>query len=331
MNTTVGKLLKAVMLLGGISVSCEALLANANDNIVFGTNWYAEAQAGGYFQAVATGLYKKYGLNVKVQPGGASINGQELLVAGKYQFYMGSAINTLVAEAHGLPLVTVATIFQKSPTCVYTHLSIKDTKELKLAKKILVSSNEVNTWWPWALRKFGLSDNQRGVYTGSLAPFIADKNIVTQGYLGSEDYILNKKGVKYNTFLLSNYGYPEYAETIETTESMIKNHPEIVKKFIEATLLGWKSYLKNPGPGDQLIIKANPKQTPSQLEYGVQSMLKYKFLTGPTADKLGIGVMTNARWKKIYDLAVENGLVPKNLDYHKAYTLQFINKIHIHL
>lgn len=325
-------IVKCLILLGGVlNIYLSSPNASADDNIIFGTDWYAQAQHGGYYQALATGIYKKFGLDVRIDQGGASINGQELLVSGKYQFYMGTGFGNLVAEAHGLPLVTVATIFQKSPTCIYSHLPIIQTSDLRKVKQILVSSNEVNTWWPWALRKFGLKPGQRGVYTGSVVPFLVDKNVATQGYIGSEDYIFSKKNIKFNTFMLSDYGYPDYTETIETTENMVKNHPDIVRKFIEATLLGWQSYLKNPTPGNKLIMKANPKQTEGQLMYGVRSMLKYHFLTGRAANKEGIGVMTNARWKKIFDVAVENGLVPKDMDYHKAYTLRFIKKNHIHL
>ncbi|MBU2749652.1 ABC transporter substrate-binding protein [Acidithiobacillus thiooxidans] len=298
--------------------------------IVFSTNWYAEAEAGGYYQAVATGIYKKFGLNVKVVQGNADINGQQLLVAGKYQFYMGSAVNNIVAISHGLPIVTVAAIFQQSPTCIYTHEDITSLNRLNSPKyKILVSANEVNTWWPWAMHKFGFNPNQRGVYTGSVAPFIADKNTAQQGFAGSEGYAIRKAGVKFHTFILANYGYPDYTLTIETTDAMVKHHPEIVKKFVEATLLGYKSYLENPKPGNRLIKEVNPKQSDGRLAYGLDAMINDKELIGKSANSYGIGIMTNSRWKKIDQIAVENGLVKKSVDYKKAYTLNFICNIHV--
>lgn len=300
--------------------------------IIFGTNWYPEAQHGGYFQAVALGIYKKIGLNVKIAIGGANINGEQLLAAGKYQFYMGNALDQLVATAHHLPLVTVATIFQKSPTCIYAHYSIKTPQELAKEKyKILVSSNEIDTWWPWAMRHFGYKATQRGVYTGSVAPFLVDKNVAQQGFYGSEDYLIKKAGIKFNTFVLADYGYPEYSETIQTTDAMVKDHPNIVRKFIKATLLGWKSYLQNSVPGDNLIMKYNPKQTPAQLAYGVKTMLEGHLLTGPYANKYGIGSMSSLRWRNIYDVAVKNGVVPKGMDYKSGYNLSFIRNIHVYL
>ena len=306
--------------------------AFANPTIVFGTNWFAEAQHGGYYEALANGIYKKYGLNVKVDMGGPGINGEQLLAAGKYQFYMGNGIDQLVATAHGLPLVTVATVFQKSPTCIYVHYNITKPQQLADSKyRILVSSNEVHTWWPWAMRHFGYKASQRGVYTGSVAPFLADMNVAQQGFYGAEDYMIAEAGMKFHTFILADYGYPEYSETIQTTETMVKDHPEIVKKFVEATMLGWKEYLDNPAPGNALIMKANPKQTPAQLAYGVKTMLKGKLLEGPAVDKDGVGTMTTARWKKIYDTAVKNGVVPKNMDWKKAFTLQFVKDVHVKL
>lgn len=323
------KIYKTVALATGISIFCSEL-ASANPNIVFGTNWISEAQQGGYYEAVATGLYKKFGLNVKIDTGGPEINGEQLLAAGTYQFYMGNGVDQLIATAHGLPLVTVATVFQKSPTCIYAHADITKPQQLANPKyQILVSSNEIHTWWPWAMRQFGYHEKQRGVYTGSVAPFLADKNIAQQGFYGSEDYMLAKAGVKFHTYILADYGYPEYSETIQTTEEMIKIHPEIVKKFIEATMLGWKEYLKNPAAGNSLIMKANQKQTPSQLAYGVKTMKEGSLLVESSEEKDGLGTMTTARWKKIFNMAAENGVVPKTMDWEKAFTLKFIKDIHI--
>lgn len=324
------KIVSAALLAGFGTFACGS--AFADPTIVFGTNWFAEAQHGGYYEALANGIYKKYGLNVKVDMGGPEINGEQLLAAGKYQFYMGNALDQLVATAHGLPLVTVAAVFQKSPTCIYAHYNITKPQQLANSKnRILVSSNEVHTWWPWAIRHFGYKENQRGVYTGSIAPFLADKNVAQQGFYGGEDYMIAKAGVTFHTFVLADYGYPEYSETIQTTEAMVEEHPVIVKKFVEATMLGWKEYLQNPAPGNALIMRANPKQTPKQLAYGVKTMLTGALLEGPAAEKDGIGTMTTARWKKIFDVAVKSGVVPKSLDWRKAYTLQFVKAVHVYL
>ncbi len=303
--------------------------AGTASRVVFGTNWFAEAQQGGYYQAEAKGIYKKFGLDVSIDKNGPGINGQQLLVAGKYQFYMSSALDNLVATAHGLPLVTVATIFQKSPTCIYAHTWAKTPEDLTRASQILVSSNEIHSWWPWAMTKFGYKSSQRGVYTGSVAPFVADKQRAQQGYAGSEGFMIAKEGIKFNMFILADYGYPEYAETIETTRAMIKEHPEVVKKFIEATMLGWRSYLNDPGPGDMLIMRANPRQSPAQLAYGVSSMIKDKMLVSSATNKYGLGTMTNKRWKAIFNVAVKNGLVPAGMDYQKSYTLKFIRLVHV--
>lgn len=299
--------------------------------VVFGTDWFAQAYHGGYYQAVATGIYKKFGLDVKIDMGRPGINGQQLLAAGKYQFYMGSAIDNLVATAHGLPLVTVATIFQKSPICIFAHTWARKPKDLTKATEILVGANAIDTWWPWAITKFGYKPSQRVLYTGSVATFLEDKNIAEQGYIGTKEYTLDKFGTKYKAFLLADYGYPNYSETIETTKEMIRYHSDIVKKFIEATMLGWKSYLANPAPGNKLIMQANPKETDAQLDFGVRSIIGVHLLTSDATKKYGLGAMTNKRWKQLFDLAVKNRLVSKSFRYQDAYTLKFIKYMHVHL
>ncbi|WP_348550249.1 ABC transporter substrate-binding protein [Acidithiobacillus sp.] len=307
-------------------------LAEGDTTVVFGTQWFAEAQQGGFYEALANGVYKKYGLNVIIKMGGPNINGQQLLSAGQYQFYQGRGINQLVALDHKLPLVTVAAFFQKSPDCIYAHDDIRNPYQLANEKyKILVAPDDMQSWWPWAIRKFGYKASQAGVYTGSIIPFLANKNIAQQGYYGAEDFMIMKSGEKFRTFLLTDYGYPEYSGTIQTTDNMVRHHPGIVKRFVEASLIGWKEYLQNPAPGNFLIRKANPKQTSDQLAYSMKTIVDGQLLEDAKAKSVGIGIMTARRWKRIFKMAVHNGLVNKHLLWRKAFTLTFINRIHVYL
>lgn len=312
----------------GVMAGKEAL-AYPPTSIVFGTDWFAQAQHGGYYEGVANGIYKKYGLHVRVAMGGPGINGQQLLLAGRYQFYMGTGFGGMVAAAHGLPLVTVATIFQASPTEIIAHKWCHSPADLVKAAKILVSSNEEQTWWPWAMRRWKFQKRQQGVYTGSVAPFLADKSVAQQAYAGSEGYYISKGGGHYNAFVLANYGYPDYSETIETTKKMITEHPGTVRRFIKATMLAWKAYMNNPALGNAAIRKSNPKETPAVLHYALRAMLRLHELTAGAAGTYGIGTMTNARWKRIFAVAVRNGLVPATFDYHKCYTLRFIRNLRV--
>ena len=298
--------------------------------IVFGLSWFAQAQDGGYYQAIAKGYYKNVGLDVKIVQGGPDVHGQQLLVAGQYQVLMGKALNTIVAASRGLPVITVATIFQKSPAAILAHWHILKPVDLAShGNRILVSPSEQNTWWPWAMRRFGYSSRQEGIYTGSIIPFLVDRNIAEQTYMGTDGYYLLKQKRRFRTFLLADYGYPEYSETIETTRQMLEKHPIIVKKFVRASLEGWVSYLRNPEPGDKLIELANKHQSGGLLRYGYISLKHNGLILDGKVLKQGLGIMSNKRWLKIDQVAVRNHLVKSSFDYKRCYTLSVINSIHV--
>lgn len=302
--------------------------AQAATKVTFCTNWFAEAEHGGFYQAKATGLYKKAGLDVTIKMGGPQVNGIQLLAAGECDFYMGYPMQTIMAAYRGLPVVSVAASFQKDPQVIIAHQGVKSLADLK-GKPILVSQSANTTWWPWLEKKFGFTQSQQRPYTFSVVPFLHDKHIAQQGYLGSEPYMIEKGGEKPVIFLLADYGWPAYAETIVTRTGWVKHKPKVVAAFVKASMEGWKSYLADPAPGNKLIVKANPKETPGQLAFGLKMMKRYKLVTGDAAAKMGIGTMTAARWKKMFDFMVSNKMLPASFDYQKVYDLQFIKGLDI--
>ena len=323
-NTLLKSMLTGAVMLG-FSVATQAA---ALPKVTLCSNWFAEAEHGGFYQAVATGLYRKAGLDVTVKMGGPQVNGLQLLVGGSCDFYMGYPIQDMIAVSHGLPVVSVAASFQKDPQALIAHQGIKDLAELK-GKPILVSQSANTTWWPWLEHKYGFTKSQQRPYTFSVAPFLHDKDISQQGYVGSEPLMIEKGGEKPVVFLLSDFGWPMYAETIDTTRQMIDKHPAWVAAFVKASLEGWKSYLADPAPGNALIVKDNPEETPDQLEFALRMLKKYQFVTGGDAKTGGIGTMTNKRWKEMFDFMVQNKMVPADFDYRKTVDMQFIDKLHI--
>lgn len=317
-----------VCLFGSLAGGVLSAQAAEMPKIVFGTNWFAEAEHGGFYQAVAEGIYKKYGLDVSIKMGGPQVNGLQLLTAGATQFYMGYDLQTIKAVSQGIPVVTVAATFQKDPQGILAHPGVKSLADLK-GKPILVGATADTTFWPWLKAKYGYTDSMKRPYTFSVAPFLANKNISQQGFISAEPYAIEKGGIKPQIFLMADYGYPPYAETIVTTREMIEKHPEVVEKFVKASLEGWASYLKNPAPGNALIKKDNPKETDEQLAFSLQKIKQYQLVTGGDAARLGIGTMTDARWKKTFDFMTSVGMVPPGTDYHKAYTLRFIRNVHV--
>lgn len=315
-----GSALALAGMLAAAPVSAEEL-----DKVVFGTNWYAQAEHGGFYQAVATGIYEKYGLDVSIEMGGPQVNGTQLLVAGRRDFSMGYPIGNIKAVEEGLPVVTVAASKQGDPQALIAHphvTSLEQIKEENLQVYIAAFAN--TTFWPWLKAEFGFTDDMIRPYTFSVAPFLTNPNIVQQGYLSSEPFAIQKAGIEPSVFLLSDHGYPAYATTIETTRGLIDRDPDLVKRFVQASMEGWVSYFENPEPGNELIRKANPEMTPEQIAYGIEKMLEYGLIFGGDAETGGVGVMTDERWKEIHDFMLKAELVSPSLDISTVYSLDFL-------
>jgi NitT/TauT family transport system substrate-binding protein len=315
----------------GCSIMMAGLVAFAPasaeelDKVVFGTNWYAQAEHGGFYQALATGIYKEHGLDVEIKMGGPQVNGTQLLVSGRYDMLMGYPIGNINAVEKGLPVKTVAASMQGDPQALIAHPGVESLEQIKEeGLPVYIATHAHSTFWPWLKAEYGFEDDVVNAYTFSVAPFLTNENIVQQGYLSSEPFAIQKGGVEPNVFLLSDYGYPPYATTIETTTSMIEERPDVVKRFVRASMEGWKSYLENPEAGNKLIMEENPEMTPEQIAYGIEKMKEYELVTGGDAQTMGIGVMTDERWNKIKDFMVEAGLVSAALDLNDVYTREFL-------
>ena len=307
------------------------VVAQAEDKVSFITNWTAEAEHGGFYQALAAGIYKRHGLDVTLRQGGPSMNTQQMLAAGAVDLRMGaSSGDALNYVKEGVPAVVVAAIFQKEPSILMAHPGVgNDSLAALKGKPIAISRNTIDTWWKFLVAKFGYTDSQIRPYTFNNAPFLVDKTLVQQGYLTSEPYAIEKEGgFKPVVFLLADdAGYASYATTIDATVKLVKEKPDVVKRFIEASIEGWYSYLYgDPGPANALIIKDNPEMTIEQIKYSIDKMKEYGIVDSGDALKLGIGAMSDARWASFFETASSVGLYPKDLDYKKAYTTEFVNK-----
>jgi len=299
--------------------------------LTFQSNWRAQAEHGGYYQAVATGIYAKHGLDVTVRPGGPQINNPQLLVAGAIDFSMGSdSFNGLNFVKNGIPLVVVASIFQKDPRVLIAHPGQgNDTLAGMKGKPILIASASRNNYWQFLRAKYGYTDDQIRPYTFNMAPFLADKATIQQGFLTSEPLKAQQAGIKPVVHLLADSGYVSYATTLETREQLVKEKPDVVQRFVNATIEGWYSYLYGDrSAANALIKKDNPEMNDDQLNYSHAKMLEYGIVDSGDALKQGIGAMTAARWREFADSMVKAGAYPADIDVAKAYTLQFVNKGH---
>ena len=302
----------------------------AEEKFVYMTNWFAQAEHGGFYQAIATGLYKKAGLDVTVKMGGPQVNILQLMAASQADCVMGSSdLQMIQARESGVPVITVAAFFQKDPQVFIAHEGVKGFEDMK-GKTILIGSGARLGYWPWLKAKYGLTDEQTRPYTFNVQPFVADKNMVQQGYVTSEPYAIQKAGVKANAFLFGDYGFPAYATTVTCMDKTVKERKAAVAAFVKASAEGWKSYLADPAPGNALIKKDNPSMTDDQLAYSVAKLKETGLVTGGDAAKLGIGVMTEARLKVSYDFLVTSKLIdPSKVALNTTYTTEFVKDIKV--
>ncbi len=306
--------------------------AHAQEKFTYMTNWYAQAEHGGFYQALATGLYKREGLDVTLRMGGPQVNGMQMLAAGQTDCFMGFDVQTMKAREQGVAAVTVAAAFQKDPQVMIGHPeTVKKMEDLK-GKTILISGDAHSNYWPWLRSTYGLSDAQARPYTFNIQPFVADKNTVQQGYLSSEPFAIEKEAkFKPTVMLLSDHGWPPYSTTIVCMEKTIKERPKAVAGFVKATMEGWKSYLKgDPSAANALIKKDNPNMTDELIANGIKQLNATGMVLGGDAAKLGVGIVTDERMKKTYAMMVAMKLVdPAKVELSKTYTTEFVKNLKV--
>jgi NitT/TauT family transport system substrate-binding protein len=316
--------------LAGFFVAATVSPAAALDSVKFGTNWVAEAEHGGFYQALADGTYRKYGLDVTIVPGGPQVNNRILLPVGKLDFFL--AANTLEgfdAVAQNIPTVEVAALFQKDPQVLIAHPDqgiekLADLKNLTL----FVSQEGTASYFQWLKADYGFSDAKVKPYTFNPQPFLADKKSAMQGYVTSEPFVIEKTAhVTPKVFLLADEGFSAYSTLIETRRDLVDKKPDLVQRFVDASIIGWYNYIYGDNAAaNALIKKQNPEMTDDLLAYSVAAMKKYGIVDSGETATLGVGAMTDARMKNFFDEMARAGVVKSGLDYRKGYTLQFVDK-----
>ena len=316
--------------LGATTLALAATGAQAQEAFTYVTNWYAQAEHGGYYQAVATGIYKKYGLDVTIRMGGPQVNTYQLMAAGQADCVMGSSdLQAIQVREGGLPVTTVAALFQKDPQVLIAHEGVKGFEDMK-DKTILISALAHRGYWPWLKAKYGLTDSQVRPYTFNIQPFMADKNIVQQGYLTSEPFAIQRAGAKANAFMFSDFGFPAYANTVACLDKTIKDRNKALAAFVRGSAEGWKSYFDNPAPANALIKKDNPSMTDEQLAYSLVKLKEMGIVTSGDAARGGIGVITDARAKASYDFLVSAKLIdPSKVELSKTYSTEFVRDLKV--
>ena len=303
-------------------------VAHAQDRLVFATDWLAQAEHGGFYQAVAEGTYRKHGLDVTIRMGGPQVNGLQLLAAGRIDVAMGDGLQVLAAVEQNVPVVAIGATFQKNPTVIIAHPGVAKLEDLK-GRPIAIGAASSNTFWPWLKQRYGFTDDQKRPYAFSVQPFLADPKLAQQGFVTSEPFSIEKAGVKPAVFLLANLGYPPYSQALIVTRDTLEKRRDVLARFLRASAEGWKSYLANPAPGNALIRKDNPQMSDELLAYGWRKMKDFALVDAGQAMKSGLLTMTEARWDATVDFLKVVGLAKPGVDYSRAWTLEFVRDVRV--
>jgi NitT/TauT family transport system substrate-binding protein len=322
----------------GLAVAAPLLIplarrarAQTLEKVSFHTDWRAQAEHGGFYQAIAAGLYRKAGIECELRPGGPSLNISQMLLAGRVDTIMSNSFEAFNYVRENAPFFTVAAIFQKDPQVMIAHPdSGFDSFEKLKDRPLLISNGSRQTFWPYLRKKYGLSDAQLKPYNFNMAPFLADPKAVQQGFVTSEAYSIEQAlGKAPQTLMIADAGFSAYQTTIATSRKLATEKKELIQRFVDATLEGWSQYLKGGPPTDaanMLIKKDNPEQTDDRILHAVRELNARGIVRSGDALTGGIGAMTAARWKSFYDSMVDVDVMPRGLDVAKAYTLEFVNK-----
>jgi NitT/TauT family transport system substrate-binding protein len=313
-----------LLLAGGL------LPAGALDHVTFATNWRAEAEHGGFYQALVDGTYAKYGLDVTILQGGPQSNERLLLATGRIEFDLGgNIIQAFTAIEQNVPIVAVAALFQKDPFILMSHpgQGLDRLEDLPKATAF-IGKDALVTVYQWLRSSYGFSEARVKPYTFNSAPFLADKSSIQEGYATSEPYQIERQGkFKPNVFLVADYGYQSYSTTIEARRDLITKNPDLVQRFVDASITGWYNYLYGDNrAANALIKKENPDMGDDQLAFSVAKLKEDGIVDSGDAERLGIGAITDRRMDSFFQQMVRAGLFKPDLDYKKSYTTQFVDQ-----
>lgn len=297
-------------------------------DVTVALTFFASAEHGGYYAALAEGIYEKAGLNVKITQVGPQANNMQLVVADRADFGNGWTMRTLNAAVENIPLVSVAAIFQRDPQCLVMHAGAYRSPADMKGALLRISMAARGSFWPWLKAKYGLDDAQLRPFDVGYAPLLQNPKMLQQGYITNEEFHFRREKLDLGCMLLADFGWNSYQYSIDTSQRMVREHPKVVADFVRATIEGWHAFLRNPEPASRLIKANNPQMTDAQIAFSIGQLRKYGLLD--TGDAAGgrIGIMTQQRIDDFYLAMVNANALPAGLDTRRVFDLRFIRQIY---
>jgi len=303
--------------------SKQETAANGLIPIRLQADWYPQPEQGGYFNAVAKGFYKAEGLDVTILPLPAYGSALQIVTSGAADFGLGASDQILESVSKSLPLVGICATLQHDPQAVMVHQE-SPVHSFADLEGHTVAAQTGATWYRYVISKYHLKNVRETPSTHSIANFLADPNYIQQIFITSEPYFVTKAGGTFRTMLISGAGYDPY-RVLFTRREFLDQHPDIVAKFVRATIKGWKDYINDPGPANELILKLNPSQNPEQMKFTLAALKDGGFVTEADPSGSQVGQMTADRWTATYKQLSELGIIRNPIDSASAYTLKFLS------
>lgn len=318
----IGNIFGAALLIGA-----STLTAQAQDKMTFLMSWKAQAEHGGYYQALAKGYYKDCGVDMVIRQGGPGIDTSQLLVGNAVDFILAPHIDAVLhMNVAGFPARALFAAFQRSAQILMTHAGngVETMEDMK-GKPIMIANGSRATFWPFLKQKYGWSDSQIRSYTGQLAQWLADKSAIQQGLVTNEPYLVKREtGETPKVFMLSDTGYQTYSSIVVTSQGLIDKNPKAVQCVVSASIKGWTEFMTgDPTPALQLIQKEEKQNTDDLMAATRKTMTDLKLVMNEDTEKYGFGVMTDERWKNHQAMLVEMQLLKGDIDYKTVLAQQF--------
>ena len=229
---------------------------------------------------------------------------------GTVQFAMGSSDHTLEAVGNGVPLVAVAATMQHDPQAMMVHEDSPVRSFQDLDGHAVAIRLGVSTWFEYLVKRYQLKKVREIPATYSVANFLQDPGYIQQIFVTSEPFFARQAGVPVRTLLISQAGYNPYRVFV-TSRSFLQQHPEIVAKFVRASLRGWRDYLLHPDDINAAIAKLNPAMSVPQMKFSYEALRDQHFIAGDAPNGADLGRFDAARWTSMYQQLLDLKVIQK--------------------